>query len=935
LLRVMTAVSPKKVYIVSHTHWDREWYRPFHEFRVDLIGVVCTVLDRLENDDAFQHFLLDGQSIILEDYLEIVPRDESRLRALVEGGALSVGPWYVLPDEFLVSAEAMVRNLILGHRVAGKIGPVQKVGYMPDSFGHIAQLPQILRLAGINSFVYTRGNGAEIDDLGLEYRWLAPDGSEVLAINQCRGYCNGGELGFHESWHARTRRAVDVDHAVEQVRDLFAEMAQWSRGDIYLLNNGCDHLPPQRDLGHIVAALQDAFPETEFQHASLTEYVQAVADAGFARGSHCGELLGGRLQFILSGVWSARMYLKQRNEYAQHLLAGYVEPLSGYLHFALDCPYPHGEIDYAWKLLLQNHPHDSICGCSVDAVHRDMVSRFDGVVQTGEQVIRRQLESLVSPAARDPAGDERAVICVANPLPETRTEVVERVVVLRDFDGDVDAMQLSDEAGRVVPLRIVNASFVRRSWGFDFTREPFASRQLEALETDLEGVLDDVSSEERDCILTVQFVAEDLPALGHATFVLSERGTDRRTGGGGRADRESSERVRMVTVADSMMENEFVRVTVHSDGTFDLYDKVTETAYPGLNRLEDTEDVGDEYDYSPCESGKTVLAGDAEGEIGVAENTGFRAALEVAFQFRLPASIERHRKTRSTAGVDCPVRIRIGLAYNRPVAEIDLCFDNRAKDHRLRARFPTPIRTDTIVSDGHFHINHRPIDQPSGDGWVQPPSATYPQQEFSLVQDGVRGLAVLNRGLPEIAALRGDSGCAGLALTLLRAVGWLSRDDFPSRGYQRAGPQLATPEAQCQGEQHFQYAVVPFAGDYIDARLKGLSQRYRTPVAAIQGVADHRIKGRGFLRKESNRTCVSAIKRHESRDTLVIRLYNLMSEKVDETLTFGRLVSAAWLIDLLEERFTELKSVADRIELAFRPHEIVTIEVAFQKDGSA
>ena len=920
----MTAVSPKKVYIVSHTHWDREWYRPFHEFRVDLIGVVRTVLDRLENDDAFQHFLLDGQSIILEDYLEIVPGDEGRIRALVEGGALSVGPWYVLPDEFLVSAEAIVRNLILGHGVAGKIGPVQKVGYMPDSFGHIAQLPQILRLAGIDSFVYTRGNGAEIDDLGLEYRWSAPDGSEVLAINQYRGYCNGGELGFHESGHAGTQRAVDVDHAVAQVRNLFAEMAQWSRGDIYLLNNGCDHLPPQPDLGRIVAALQDAFPETEFQHASLTEYVQAVADAGFAKESHCGELLGGRLQFILPGVWSARMYLKQRNEYAQQLLAGYVEPLACYLHFALDRPYPGGEIGYAWKLLLQNHPHDSICGCSVDAVHRDMVSRFDGVIQTGEQVIRKQLESLVSPVARDPAGDERAVICVANPLPETRTEVVERVIVLRDFDGDVDALQLADEAGRLVPLRIVSASFVRRSWGFDFTREPFVSRQLEALEARLEGVLDDTSSEERDCILTVQFVAEDLPALGHATFILSEGG----------ADREPSERVRMVTVADGVMENEFVKVTVHSNGTFDLYDKVTETAYPGLNRLEDTGDVGDEYDYSPCESGETVLP-DAEGEIEVVESTGFRAALEVTFQFRLPASIERHRKTRSAAGVDCPVRIRIGLAYNSPVVELDLCFDNRAKDHRLRARFPTPIRTDTIVSDGHFYINHRPIEQPSGDGWVQPPSGTYPQQEFSLVQDGARGLAVLNRGLPEIAALRGDAGCAGLALTLLRAVGWLSRDDFPSRGYQRVGPQLATPEAQCQGEQHFHYAVVPFAGDYIDARLKSLSQRYRTPVAAIQGVADHRVRGGSFLRKESNRTCVSAIKKHESRDTLVIRLYNLMSEKVDETLTFGRLVSAAWLIDLLEERSTELKSVAERIELVFRPHEIVTIEVAFQKNRSA
>ncbi len=425
----MTAGSPKEVYVVSHTHWDREWYRPFHHFRVDLVDVVQQVLDRLEHDDAFEHFVLDGQSIVLEDYLEIRPEDETRIRTLVQAGALSIGPWYVLSDQFLVSAEATVRNLLLGHKIARAFGPVQRIGYVPDAFGHIAQLPQILRLAGMDSFVYTRGNGGEIDELGLEYQWSAPDGSDVLAVNQFRGYCNGGELGFHEPWHARTQRRVDVDYAVEQVRRLLVEMGGRSRGDVFLLNNGCDHLPPQPQLAEILAALRNAFPATVFKHTGLTEFVRAVRDAGIATGTYSGELLGARLQWILSGVWSTRTYLKQHNDRAQHLLASYVEPLSSYAHFALGRSYPDGTIEQGWKLLLQNHPHDSICGCSVDSVHREMVTRFDGVMQSGEQVLRHELAAMAPPVTREPDGDDRTMIIVFNPLPEVRTEVVQRIVV--------------------------------------------------------------------------------------------------------------------------------------------------------------------------------------------------------------------------------------------------------------------------------------------------------------------------------------------------------------------------------------------------------------------------------------------------------------------------------------------------------------------------
>jgi len=200
----------RTAYVVSHTHWDREWYLPYHRFRVSLVRVVDQVLDALDNDESFEHFLLDGQAVVLEDYLEVRPEEAERIVTLVRRGALSLGPWYVLPDEFLVSGEATARNLLIGHAVAAKFGPVQNAGYMPDSFGHIEQMPQLLRRAGIDSFIYTRGNGDELEELGLEYLWRAPDGSEVLAINQWGGYCNAAALGLAEMWHAHTRRETDT-----------------------------------------------------------------------------------------------------------------------------------------------------------------------------------------------------------------------------------------------------------------------------------------------------------------------------------------------------------------------------------------------------------------------------------------------------------------------------------------------------------------------------------------------------------------------------------------------------------------------------------------------------------------------------------------------------------------------------------------------------
>ena len=913
------------VFIVSHTHWDREWYRTFHDFRVDLVGVVREVLDRLEHDEALPHFLLDGQSIVLEDYLEIHPEDRERIAGLVGKGALAVGPWYVLPDEFLVSGEATVRNLIFGHTVGATVGAVQKVGYMPDAFGHIAQLPQILRRAGIDSFLYTRGNGAEIDELGLEYHWQAPDGSEVLAINLFGGYCAGGELGYRESWHARTARRVDVDRAVNQVRTVLANIAERSNGQVHLLSNGCDHLPPQRDLERIVPALCEAFPETTFVQASLAEFVEAVGRTNPATQTYRGELLGGRHQFILSGVWSARMYLKQRNELAQTLLTSLVEPCAAYAHFMTELEYPAGFLDYAWKLLMQNHPHDSICGCSIDAVHRDMLPRFEGVMQTGEQLLRARLAHLAPPVARAEHDDEPAVICVMNPLPEHRTEVVDRLLLDPPSLADGERWELIGPGGHAVPFLVVDTTRLARRWTIDYRGELSGERAQAVLHATAEELADrpgeaPVAPEER--FARIQFVAEHLPALGHENYVLRRAARKVTRAGGGAAP------ARLVNVGATTLENASCRVTLHGNGRLDVFDKTSESLYGDLNRFSDIEDVGDEYDHAPCADSHPVTSDDVDGAVRVVEDTGLRGTLEAEFTLSLPASIERSRGRRSATLVDCPVRVRVGLSGAGPLVDVDVRFENRAQDHRLRAEFPTPINTSTLVSEGHFYLNRRPIDQPSGDDWVQPPTGTFPQQGYSLVQDGRRGLAILNRGLPEIAPLRGETGGTGLALTLLRAVGWLSRDDVASRRHRNAGPMLATPEAQCLGEQRFRYAVLPFAGDDIAADVMGSSRAYRTPVLTIQGVEDQGIPGAGsFLKKTTTRTCISAVKKHQTRGNLIVRVFNLTAAPVHESLVLGKAVRGAWLVTLLEERLEQVPHEQSRVDVLVGPHAIVSVEI--------
>ena len=397
----------RRFVVVPHTHWDREWYRPFEHFRLELGVVVDGVLDVLERDHDFPSFTLDGQAIVLEDYVEVRPANEPRLRALLGAGRIEVGPSYILPDELLVGAEPLVRNLLIGRELCRQFGAEPSpVGYLPDSFGHPLQMPQILAGFGIETMIFSRGMGDELDEVGVIFHWAAPDGSKVLALQQLPEYGNFAAVSDPD----------DGERRVRGILERFGPALSRAGVDALLLCNGTDHLPVVPELPAVCRELERRFPGSEFTIASYADYVRAVGAPAVP--SHTGELLGGRLHNTLRGVNSARLYVKRANEQAeQRLLAA--ETLASLASLRDRRPFPGADFSLAWRELLRCHPHDTICGCSCDEVHRDAIARYESLGRTLTVLEARSLQSLAD-------GEHRSrAVGVINLLPYPRRRVIE------------------------------------------------------------------------------------------------------------------------------------------------------------------------------------------------------------------------------------------------------------------------------------------------------------------------------------------------------------------------------------------------------------------------------------------------------------------------------------------------------------------------------
>ncbi len=855
--------------IVSHTHWDREWYEPFEVMRARLVRVLDRLIAFLDEAPDFTCFVLDGHTLCLEDYLEVRPERREDIVRLVQSGRLVIGPNYVLPDEFLIGFESWVRNLMLGMRTARAFGQPMPVGYSPDAFGHIAHLPAILRGFGLDAVVIWRGVGEEADS--NEFRWASPDGSEVLAVYLRHSYSFGRDLPCEpHALETRLRAALD-------------QLLPHATTPYVLLPNGDDHRPPQEDLPRIVALANDLLPDVSVVQADYAAYVRWVKEAlGGSLESLPrleGEFRSGRRSNVLSGVLSARIWIKQRYQACEDLLARWAAPFSTWVHLvrANDHSLPHRPADHAlleqaWRLLLQNAPHDSICGCSVDQVHEEMRPRFDRCQQLGEEVTREALWVLAGCAAPDHQGTWAVVFnSEGGPRDDFCT-------VRLPLQGGQVPLALEGPEGEEVPLQVLSLERERGR-------------------------------------ATVGFVAPQVPGHGLKAF--------RARYGGPWSPPVPRE-------ADAI-ENEFFRVELdRGSGSVTLRDKRTRRVYRGLNRFVDGGDSGDEYNYAPPQADRLVDRPASRAQGILVETGPARWTLEVRMVYRLPASLDGSGLARSRETVECPIRTRVHLYRGVPRVDFETEVENRARDHRLRVHFPTGLRAECVWAEQHLGAIPRRVDLPPAlPTDSEAPVGTQPQKTFCAVeQDGV-GLLLANRGLPEYEALREADGTVTLALTLLRCVGWLSRPDLSPWRRGPAGPPLLTPGAQMLGRWLFHYSLVPYQGSWEEAMAQ--AHRFARPLRAVRPRDGIGLLGRAtaLVEVEPAQLVVSTVKLAEDGRGVVVRAYNASPRPLRGRLRLFAAAGPVEEVTLDEAPIAALETSDGWLDLEMRPNQVRTFLFRF------
>jgi len=884
------------VHVVPHTHWDREWYHPAAVFGLRLTRLVDDLVDLLGHRPDFRTFLLDGQAIVLDDYLAARPEQESRLRRLFVEGRLEAGPWYVLADEFLVSAESLVRNLFEGARTVRRCGGrPMAVGYSPDAFGHPAGFPAVLRGFGIEIGVLWRGLGGEPGQEGDLYRWRSADGSEVLTVHlPAPGYENGQSL------------PAERGALAERWERLWAQLAPRARTPYWLVMAGADHHAAQHDLPDVVAALNAMVPQVRFSLSSLEGYTSAVLAWARERGGKLpvltGELRAGhRHAWALQGTHGSRLYLKRANAECQSHLERYAEPLAA-LEALRGGADRRAELQAAWRTLLTNHPHDSICGTSADPVHREMMTRFERCRQQGGEIVARSLEGAVGhDAVRARLAGRRAWkpgLLIFNPSAAARDAVVEAEVALFEADVSVGQQRVPPAPPvRPAPLRLVGPG--NRPVAF---QELDVRRGHDLVESPLRYPLSAAVEWHR-----VALRARDLPPLGVVALAVEPAHAARRPAEPPQAESDPAD----VAVAGNAMWNDRVVAIVEPAGTVQLVDRAGGEHYPGLAALEDNGDAGDSYTYSAPRPDRVVSEPD-DVAVRVIHAGPLRGVLEV---------VRRYDATGLVATT------RLMLDAGSDVVEIAIEGENRRTDHRLRAAFPLGAPARREVADGLYGpVERHGVRRPAMPRGVEQPAPTAPMQRYVSVAGGARGLTVLGTGLPEYELRRDGT----VLVTLLRAFGQMSREDMPERpGH--AGWPTPTPDAQCLGPFAARLGVSVHGGRALDdlAAVERAAERFHAPPLAAmrrsllelpRPVAGPELLGEGLV--------FSAMKPAEAGRGIVLRCYNALAKSVAGAWRLSARPRSAHLARLDESPIAPLAVAADgRIPFEAAARAIVTVLV--------
>ena len=894
------------IHLFSHTHWDFEWYEINEEIKLQLVPLIEHLLNILEKDPGFK-FHFDGQVMPIIDYLEILKEEddcdnrnrvkeaEERITKYVTGGQLHIGPCWSTPETSLISCESLIRNINRGIRFSKKFGSASSIFYNADAFQYHSQVPQIIEGTGLRAAFTWRAfkQGKTLKDLSI---WEGADKSAVVKYHPPRTYA--------QIWRL-PENSEDTMNILKREAEFLKIFAVTSH---VLITQGNDQFEAQSDINETINKVNEMIGENyQVSQIALEEFFRIAEEETPELDILQGELTGNQWACTMSGQLSARIYLKQKNKEAEIAIEKWAEPFAVFA-WLLGNEYPAGLLERAWGYLMKQHFHHCNA-CAIDEVHREGEVRYENAIEVAKGLTEKSINRIASIInSADMINEDGGALVIFNPSDVERAEVVNSVIyhgmnIQRKSEWQLDKKDIKWKQ------EISKKLAIKDSYGNSVNYQ----------------ILN-----KQGAICEIAFWAEKIPPLGYKTFGVDFSGGS-----------EILEAVNIANEKQNTMENDLLKIKIKENGSLNIFDKRNNIVFKNQNIIEDMADHGDTYNYDSIRGDKPITSKTVKGKITLKENGPLLATYEVKIELVLPECLTLDRKARSIRLVKIPISFYITLKKESPLVFITAKIDNRIKDHRLRVLF-SGVKSNVVYVQTQGDVVKRRIgklndypksrkrnishsvfigDLPKEKG----PSATQFQRNFVSINDGKKGLVILNKGLPEYEAKVDGT----IALTLLRSVGWLSQDDLTSRE-KLAGPKVSVPDAQCIGPHVFEYAILPQPGSWDAKPVYREENRYNIDIKSAEIPWQ---KGKlplqlSFVLIKPDELMVSAIKKAYSNDNIIIRLFNPTSKYIKGSIEIYPGIKEAWTADLNEEKKNAIHVQIDgTILIEAGPKKIITISI--------
>ena len=921
-------VKDRIFHVISNTHWDREWRFPFEKNRQMLVEMIDAVLEILESDPAYRAFHLDSQSIVLNDYLAVRPEKKNLLKKFVGERRLLIGPWYVLPDEFLVGGENLVRNLLLGHETCAPFGHVMKVGYSPFSWGQISQLPQIYAQFGVDVIMFYRGVNS-LDSKQAEFMWEGADGTRTLtsrfstmprynfyfyiyrpvihneAISDVEYKWTMGGTPFHfadpgmagEDYYLlspvdgyfKENIVPSVEAIIKnQVHDFTTPHVFWAEGH--------DSSGPNPKTPRIIRDIRELMPEVNAVHSTLEDYAQGLLASAkpdelpTVRGERRSSQFDHRSGNMYAYTTSARMYLKQKNFEAEKWLQFYAEPFNAFAGMA-GMPIRDRYLAMAWTTLIENSAHDSIGGCSLDEIHDDMMNRYKHVIEISKGVFDRAAKFFVKNIDLSGHNPKSIHLVALNPLQYERNEIVEVSV---DVPAELDrgAIEITDDNGRKIPMQPISGESA------DHALEQMIDRPMY------------FRMKRYRCLLDVR----NIPPFGYKTMHVKPVKRNLPV---------KKRKIARVSGGLPMLENEYLKVTVQPNGALTVVDKSTRKKFENIGYFYDEGEAGYAWTHKAVKPFVSTLR--SKPVVTLKTNGYLSATCVIRHEMKISENIAA--RTGSNGGrrnkVAMPVDVIVTLTKQSRRVEFNVRVVNTAECHRLRMMFPTGIDAQFSYGEGQFDVVARSTARPDTSAWVEQPMYDYPMHHFVDVNDGTIGAAAFVAGLKEYE-LMNDAGRT-LAVTLFRAyTNIVQPSSLQNYSHQKG--------SQCLGEQAYVVSFYPHTGTWTDGNVYEEALRFNNEVrlCEVGHTAGTLPATLSLLTVSSKQLIVSCVKESDDREpnTFVVRFYNPAETTVRTLVEFFAPIAKAELVTMEEKVIASVpltSSSGFAVEAA--PKKIVTVKL--------